>query len=188
MKGIVFTEFFEMVEEKFSPAVADAMIEACDLPSGGIYTAVGTYDHEEMVQLVVQLSAATGIAVPDLLRAFGQHLFGRFFAFYPQFFDGVTSSFDFLESIENHIHVEVRKLYPDAELPSFDCDTSAPDRLSLIYRSKRPFADFAEGLIRGCIAHFGEPIDMVREDLSGGRGTSARFVLTRQGTNQGATA
>jgi Haem-NO-binding len=116
MKGIVFTEFLEMVEDRFSPAMADRMLEACALPSGGVYTAVGTYDHHEMVQLVSQLSTLTGVAVPELLRTYGQHLFGRFVHRYPHFFAGVDSAFAFLHNIEGYIHVEVRKLYPEADL------------------------------------------------------------------------
>ena len=47
MKGVVFTEFIEMVEDKFSADIADQIIEEADLPSGGVYTSVGTYDHAE---------------------------------------------------------------------------------------------------------------------------------------------
>jgi hypothetical protein len=75
----------------------------------------------------------------------------------------------------------MQKLYPDAELPSFDCDTSQPGCLRLTYRSARPFAALAEGLIRGCVAHYGEAVDIAVEDLSGGTGTAARFVLTKRG-------
>ncbi len=57
MKGIVFTEFIEMVESKFGFDMMDDIIESANLPSGGIYTAVGTYDHTEMVQLVIEISA-----------------------------------------------------------------------------------------------------------------------------------
>ncbi|MGH8626303.1 MAG: heme NO-binding domain-containing protein, partial [Gammaproteobacteria bacterium] len=103
MKGVVFTEFLEMVEDRFSPEVADRIIEASNLPSGGAYTAIGTYDHTEMTQLVTQLSAATGTAVPVLVHAFGQYLFGRFVALYPQFFEGVESAFPFLEKIDGYI-------------------------------------------------------------------------------------
>lgn len=181
MKGIVFTEFLEMVEDRYSPDIADSIIEACRLASGGAYTAVGTYTHDELVQLVTQLSRTTATSIPDLLRAFGKHLFGRFALAYPQFFDHVPSTFAFLERIEDHIHVEVRKLYPDAELPSFTCDTPHPGQLRLLYQSTRPFADFAEGLILGCIEHFGEALDVQRDDLSTGNGTCVRFVLTRQG-------
>lgn len=177
MKGMVFTEFLEMVEERFSPAIADRIIEHSDLESGGAYTAVGTYDHSEMIQLVSHLSTETGIAVPDLLRTFGQQLFARFVGSYPQFFAGVQSTFDFLTNIEGYIHVEVRKLYPDADLPTFEYDTSEPGRLTMVYRSSRPFAALAEGLILGCIEHFGETIDVQREDLSAGQGMYVRFTL-----------
>jgi hypothetical protein len=180
MKGVVFTEFLEMVENKFSPEMADRIIEEADLPSGGVYTAVGTYDHGEMIQLVSCLSQETGIPSAELVRAFGLHLFGRFYTIFPQYFEDVTSAFDFLQRVDHYIHVEVRKLYPDAELPSFDCDTSQPGCLRLTYRSSRPFAALAEGLIRGCVAHYGEAVDIAMEDLSDGAGTAARFLLTKK--------
>ena len=41
MKGIIFTEFIEMVEDKFGFEVADNIITNSNLPSGGAYTAVG---------------------------------------------------------------------------------------------------------------------------------------------------
>jgi hypothetical protein len=129
MKGMIFNELLEMFEDHSSPELADRVIEACDLPPGGAYTAVGTYDHHEMVQLATQLSQATGIAVADLLRSFGQYLFDRFVATYPHFFAEIHSAFAFLESIERYIHVEVRKLYPNAELPSFTC-SAEPGQLS----------------------------------------------------------
>ena len=39
----------------------------------------------------------------------------------------------------------------------------------------------AEGLIRGCVAHYGEAVDIAVEDLSDGAGTAARFVLSKRG-------
>jgi hypothetical protein len=180
MKGMVFTEFLEMVEDKFSPEVADWIIEQANLRSGGVYTSVGTYDHGEMIELVSCLSKKTGIPSADLVKSFGFYLFGRFHNMYPIYFKGVVSSFDFLQRIEDYIHVEVRKLYPEAELPSFVCDTPEPGSLRLTYRSTRPFAAMAEGLIRGCVDHYGEAVDIETEDLSGGAGTAARFLLTRR--------
>ena len=56
MKGIVFTEFLEMVEQKFGLEVLDQIIIESNLASGGIYTSVGTYDFIEMQSLIVKLS------------------------------------------------------------------------------------------------------------------------------------
>ena len=106
-----------------------------------------------------------------------KHLFGRFVGSYPQFFEGVQSTFDFLANIEGYIHVEVRKLYPDADLPTFEYDTSQRGRLIMVYKSARPFAALAEGLLLGAIEHFGETVDVQREDLSEGRGMYVRFTL-----------
>ncbi|TWT50560.1 Heme NO binding protein [Rubripirellula amarantea] len=176
MKGIVFTELIEMVEEDLGIEIADRMISGAKTSNDGSYTSVGTYDHAELIQLVISLSAETGIPVPDLVQAFGKHLFARFHELYPQFFAGIDSAIDFLPMVEAYIHVEVRKLYPDAELPSFQCETSG-EMLSMTYQSKRPFADLAEGLIAACITHFGDPIDMTRKDLGAQDGTQACFLL-----------
>ena len=86
MKGIVFTEFLDMVESAYSADLVDDIIEDADLESGGVYTAVATYPHQEMVALVTALCQRTGLGMPDALKGFGHYLFGRFHALYPQFF------------------------------------------------------------------------------------------------------
>jgi hypothetical protein len=84
--------------------------------------------------------------------------------------------FDFIGQIDNHIHVEVRKLYPDAELPRIDTSRSDGE-MELLYSSRRPLADFAHGLLEGCISHFGSSVDLQREDLSPESGHSTKFRL-----------
>ena len=177
MTGVVFTEFLEMVEDRFSPVVAETIIERADLPSGGAYTAVGTYDHAEIVALVVELAKETDLEIPVLLEAFGAYLLNSFSETYPQFFEAFESSFDFLPTVHQHIHVEVRKLYPNAELPHLTVERPGPDRMSVTYESSRGFAGVAEGLIKGCIAHFGDDIEVTADDLSEGKGTKVRFDL-----------
>jgi len=178
MKGVVFTEFLAMVEKQFSADMVDDVIDDARLPNGGAYTAVGTYPHQEMVAMVVALSQRTSIPVPDLIRAFGEYLFGRFVLAYPSLFHGIDNAFKFLSGIEDVIHVEVLKLYPDAELPRFDVEHMDAQKLVLLYQSPRHFEDLAEGLMRGCVAHFGEPIHITREVAD--NGSSQRFHLTRQ--------
>lgn len=177
MKGVVFTEFLGMVEQTFSADMVDDIIDDARLSSGGAYTAVGTYPHDEMVAMVVALSNRSGLPVPDLVRAFGQHLFGRFVHAYPSFFDGVTDTFQFLAGIEDIIHAEVLKLYPDAELPRFDVEHHDDRSLTLLYHSPRHFEDLAEGLILGSIDHFGQQIRLVRDASASDHGQ--RFHLER---------
>jgi hypothetical protein len=177
---MVFTEFLEMVEETFSPDMVDTILDASDLSSGGAYTTLGTYDYAEKVQLVSHLSRETEVPVPKLLHQFGVHLFSRFVSGYPSFFASDNDAFGFLEKVEDYIHVEVRKLYADAELPTFEYEKLGADRLVMVYASSRPFGDLAEGLIQGCIRHFGGGIGVEREDLPDPKRTRVRFTLTRQ--------
>jgi len=174
MKGMVFTEFLEMVEDKFSADMVDDIISDSAPPSGGAYTAVGTYDHSELVGMVVALSQRSGLPVPALVHAFGIHLFGRFHALYPGFFSGITSAVEFLYGIESVIHTEVRKLYPDAQLPSFECERLPDGGLNMVYASPRHFGDLAEGLIGGAITFFGDPLTLTRVNLPDG---AIRFEL-----------
>lgn len=167
MKGIVFTELLGMVASTWSEDMVDDIIGDAELPSGGAYTSVGTYDHSEIVALVGALSARTGIPGNTLVCTFGHHMFGRFSALYPEFFAGIDDAMDFLERVETVIHVEVLKLYPDAQLPRFEVSRSA-DRMQLVYLSPRHMGDLAAGLIDGCIAHYGQPIAVDREDGTGG--------------------
>ncbi|MBH9552330.1 heme NO-binding domain-containing protein [Inhella gelatinilytica] len=177
MKGVVFTEFLEMVEARFGADRVDDILDDAQPASGGAYTAVGTYPHGEIVALVQALAVRTETPVPALLRAFGEHLFSRFVQAYPRFFVGMTDALVFLAGIEDVIHAEVLKLYPDAELPRFHVVLHEPQRLVLDYESSRHFEDLAEGLMRGCVAHFGGGIQVHREAVAPAH--RVRFVLER---------
>lgn len=180
MKGIVFTEFIEMVEDVFSPEIVDQIINDTELDSDGAYTAVGTYDHHEILAMVTRLSELTSIPVGDLVQAFGKHLLNRFTELYPVFFNEVDDTFTFLDTIESHVHIEVLKLYPDAELPSFTVDHADGKTLIMSYKSSRPFAMLAQGLIKGAAEYFNEKISIEMVDLSNGKGNHARFELKKE--------
>lgn len=160
MKGVVFTELIDMVENKFGADMMDDILDECNLETGGAYTAVGTYDHKELLEIVGGLSKKTDRSIKDLITLYGHHLFFRFHEMMPQFFEKPKSAFDFLESVHNYIHVEVKKLYPDAVLPEFKTKRREDETFIMIYTSHCPFADFAEGLIKGCIDFYGEDISI----------------------------
>jgi hypothetical protein len=176
MMGMVFTELLDMVESKFSLDMVDAIVARAG--AKGSYTSVGNYDDEELVKLVVALGDETGIAVPQLLHAYGVHLFGRFVALFPGFFAPHDSAAGFFAGLESHVHTEVRKLYANARPPLFSLERNDDGSLFLDYRSARGLWQFAQGLVEACLAHFGakQRVADVR-DLSGGAGTHVRFVL-----------
>lgn len=179
MKGMVFTEFIELVERTYSPALVDRIIDECNLPSGGAYTAVGNYDHREMVALIVALHRHSGKPIDHLLRWFGENLFISLSRGFPAFFKGKTHAFDVLKGIESVIHTEVRKLYPDAELPAFEVMEPDADTLVLDYHSPRCMDDLAHGLINACLAHFPQNVSLSRRPLGQTIADGTRFTLIR---------
>ena len=181
MKGIIFTEFVEMVEARYGLEVLDRVIVSANPPSGGAYTAVGTYDYGEMIALVGELGRLTDTPTAELERAFGEYLFARFPQHYPFLFEKETDAFGMLQQIDQYIHAEVHKLYPDAELPRVVCEWIDADTLRVRYSSHRPFGDVAEGLVRGCLAFYNTPMQLVRRNVHGADGawTSVELELKR---------
>ncbi len=164
MKGMIFTELEDMVDKIYGPDMMQDVIDECDLPSKGAYTFAGTYDYNELITLVSVLSKKLNIPFKDLIFKYAHHLFYRFHDLMPQFFEKPKNSFDFLESVDDYIHVEVRKLYPEAELPKFETLRVEDHKMIVTYLSKRPFSDFAEGLLYGCIDFYEEKISVKIED------------------------
>ncbi|NAS10444.1 heme NO-binding domain-containing protein [Poritiphilus flavus] len=180
MKGIVFTEFLEMVESKFGLEVADSIIENADLPSDGIYTSVGTYDFNEMVSLITNLSEEVGIPVDELIYTFGLYLFNSLSKAHPEVIQSYKSPLGLLYSIEDHIHVHVKKLYPDAQLPTFKILEKTDSSISMIYSSSRGLYRLAHGLIEKTFEHFKGSAN-ITYDLLKDDGTEVKFVVVQDG-------
>ncbi len=185
MKGVIFTIFLEMVEEQFGYETVDSIIIKSDVPSKGIYTAVGTYPHEEIVALIVALSDQTEIPVPDLLSAYGDFLFTYFTKNYTAFFDRASDSFAFLESVDDYIHIEVQKLYPDATLPKLSTSVDPEDDSVMLmrYESDRKMGALAESLIRNAIDYYEEEAE-ITSHLLDTEGRQIEFLIRKKLENR----
>ena len=161
MKGIVFTEFLELVENEFGLEVVQQIIDECELETAGVYTSVGTYSHKDMFKMVAKLSEIKGLPVPALLTVFGEYFFTTLKDKYPVFVEK-PNLFSFLNSIDQYIHPEVLKLYPDAELPRFQAEIKNDNEMVLNYMSSRKMSDLAIGLIKGAANHFKENVDVIK--------------------------
>tara|TARA_R110002050_G_scaffold74198_7_gene159328 strand:- start:995 stop:1534 length:540 start_codon:yes stop_codon:yes gene_type:complete len=178
MKGIVFTEFLDLVEDKFGIEMVDKIICQSKLESEGVYTSIGTYRFSEMLQLLQNLNENTGIAIDDLLLVYGEHFFGVIERSYPGLLATYKDPIEMISSIENHIHVEVRKIYPDAELPTFLIEEKNEDSLVLIYQSSRAMHHFGLGLMNKTFEHFNAKASIIIEKIKED-GTEVRFIINK---------
>ena len=176
MKGIVFTEFLDLVEDKFGLEMVDKIISESELESEGVYTSVGTYSFSEMLQLVTNLSSNTGISTDDLLLVYAEHFFSVIETSYPGLLATYKDPIEMLASIEDHIHVEVQKIYPDAELPTFTIEEKTENSIIMIYKSSRAMHHFGLGLMNKTFEHFNSTatieLEKIKED-----GTEVRFIV-----------
>jgi len=175
MKGILFVEFIDFLETNASEEEVQEIINKSDVKSGGAYSRVGLYDYQELIALLVQSASSLEKPAEELLDGFAEHLIAMFATNYSDFFKTADCAVDMLQELDSHIHVEVKKLYPDAELPKFITEQQG-DELHLHYQSPRPLAGVALSLTKACIKHFdqGEKITdiEVAEDQC-----SAKFVV-----------
>lgn len=158
MKGIIFNLLEQVVIEEFGEATWDSLLDTTGLE--GAYTAVGSYDDSELVALVGAASKALDKPADEIIRWFGGKSLPILAVRYPGFFENHTSAKSFLLTLNQVIHPEVRKLFPGAYAPSFEFESPNDDTLELAYHSHRQLCSFAEGLIDGVAAHFGEGVSV----------------------------
>ncbi|MDA0147777.1 heme NO-binding domain-containing protein [Vibrio sp. LaRot3] len=177
MKGIIFTEFMDLVEEKFGLEVLDKVLT--ESGDEGVYTSVGSYDHKDLVKLIVQLSKESGISPEDLQKVFGQSVFNNLYSTLPQSASlaECKNSFQFVRLVEDYIHVEVKKLYAEANPPKFEFISETETELVFDYRSARCMSHVCLGLVAGCADHFGEEINIEMDEQSSDN-SHVRFRLS----------
>ena len=147
MKGVIFTEFLEMVEEKFGLETVDTIISDSNLESEGAYTSIGIYNFEELESLIYHLGKYTNLDPQAIIHMYGVHYFNVLSKNYTILFDHCKNAFELISGIEQHFHVEIKKVYPDTELPQIETLENSDSKLVVEYSSKRAFHSFVSGLI-----------------------------------------
>ena len=75
--------------------------------------------------------------------------------------------------------MEVKKLYEDAELPTFSVVEKTKNQLGIIYQSKRGLTYFAIGLMKATLSHFNVKGNVSVDESFGGQENNAiKFTLT----------
>jgi hypothetical protein len=186
MKGVFFTEFLHMVEAEYSANMVDDIIEIANLPSKGAYTIVGAYPDEELISLMQCYAEITQLSIPDILKAFGRHLFKRLFPIFlrQQRKLIIQDAFTLFENLDHYVRFEVFKLYPDDERPSFKAQRLDDYTMLLDYTSPAPLIYAIYGVLEAGLQYFGQKnAEILIQDLSVHRTTHAIFTIKLQPPN-----
>ncbi|WP_375753998.1 heme NO-binding domain-containing protein [Vibrio sp. HN007] len=178
MKGIIFTEFMQLVEQKFGLEVLDSILD--DAEDDGVYTTVGSYDHRSLVKLIVSLSEKTGVSATKLQEVFGETVFDNLYQTIPNQagLKECQTAFQFIRHVEDYIHVEVKKLYPESNPPRFDFISESETEMVFDYQSARCMSHVCLGLVNGCAKHFNEQLTVKMQNVDP-QGREVRFFLNR---------
>ncbi|MCH9683126.1 MAG: heme NO-binding domain-containing protein [Deltaproteobacteria bacterium] len=177
MKGVVFNIFEEFVRDSFGAQTYEALLDAAGVPPTEPFVGPSTYPDETMTTLVVTASKMLNTEIPVLLRKFGAALFYGLHAKAPGFAEAHHDARSFLLCVEGVVHMEVRKLYPDAYVPTFEYTTPSEDTLGITYRSKRRMCHLMEGLLDGMADYFGTTIQQHQTQCMHQGGETCEFVI-----------
>ncbi len=175
MKGVVFRALMGVVEEHFGPVMVEKMLDDARLARHGAYTTVGDYPIEEFFALVQSLQRVSDASQADILRECGRRTIAYFIATQSKDEGEALGLEKMLASLQGLIEANYVKLYPDSVIPSFQVRTAEDGWVVVEYRSPRPMADLAEGMILGTLDHLGVDTQVQRTDLPPKDGRAAQF-------------
>ncbi|MFK7873215.1 MAG: heme NO-binding domain-containing protein [Oligoflexales bacterium] len=177
MKGMVFNLLEDFVVENFGQDVFEDIYSSTSLQTTDPFVGPATYPDADFLSLVGTTCQKLNIPLDQAVRGFGKYCFPKLVAIEPSFVNNPQSAKEFLKTVHDIIHVEVKKLHPDAELPSFEYRDTDPQKLEMIYSSPKNLCLFAEGLIEGCAEHYKEKITYHQSECSHKGDTQCVFKL-----------
>ncbi|MBI2603907.1 MAG: heme NO-binding domain-containing protein [Deltaproteobacteria bacterium] len=177
MKGIIFNIIEEFIGENWGEEKYEEILGLCPLHTKEPFVGPGTYPDSDLISIVEKAAEILEISVPDVLRAAGKFMFPKLVEKFPQFIALHKHPKDFLVTIDSVIHVEVKKLYRDAETPRFQFTSPAPNKLAFDYQSKRKFCALVEGMLDGVAEHYKMPIQYHQTKCTHKGDTDCHFEL-----------
>lgn len=158
MKGIIFNLAQDAIVRHHGEDAWDDLVDAAEVE--GAYTALGNYPDEDLTKLVGAGAAALETSPQDLTRGLGRDALLGLAERYPHFFTPHQDVRSFLLTLNDVIHVEVRKLHPGANPPEFWFGDPEAESLRIHYRSGRQLCALAEGMLAGAGEYYGQQVSV----------------------------
>lgn len=158
MKGVIFNILEDFISEGWGGEVYEQILGACPLHTKEPFVGPGTYPDADLLAIVGKATEKLDVPTHVALIAFGTYAFPKLAGRYPASLNGHSHPRTFLKTIDDVIHVEVRKLMRDANPPRILCHDLGENRMQVSYQSTRKLCPVFRGLLQGCCNHFEVPI------------------------------
>ena len=157
MKGVIFNLLEDMIVAKCGDdTLEEIYAEATFTADAPPFVGPDTYPDADLLAMVELLSRKMDTPVSDLVYGFGRYMFPELAARFPAFLEHLPTPVAFLETVNEVIHVEVKKLFEEATPPVVTIEKTADGRARLLYRSDRQLCRLVEGLLDGVGDHFNQ--------------------------------
>jgi hypothetical protein len=110
MKGIVFVNFNEFINELWGDEFWDNLLNGAELSSGGVCTTFGTYDDQNFFTLICLGVDKKNIYVKDAQFISGKRVFREFYSFALAGVYNFTGAFESAYTVQSFIHLEADKM------------------------------------------------------------------------------
>ncbi len=149
MHGIIFSELKKFVKENMGAEGWRSLLKDAFNDKYRMYLPTRQYPDGELVTLVDTASKSSGIAMPDLLNAFGEFIAPALLNMYRTYVRPEWKALDLLENTEETIHKVVRLREKDSAPPRLKAERKSPDELVIYYSSERKLCHVAAGIASG---------------------------------------
>jgi len=164
VKGIIFNLVEDVVCDAHGDQVWDQLLTDAGLEGG--YTSMGDYPDEELHALVGAASQALGVPADEVVRTLGHGAVLGLSELYPQFFTPHRHTIDFVVTLNDVIHPEVRKIHRRADPPEFVFTRVGDDELLVEYQSRRGLCALADGMLGGAAVYYREQATVTHEQCT----------------------
>jgi hypothetical protein len=150
MRTFLCTEFLDFTATRFADLdVTPCVPTTCPGPAHArtLATAVGR---------------RTGVPPGLLLQLFGSALFDRLTRDHPGVFAGIGSTLDLLARFDERVAATLTAIDHTVALPRVRVVREPDGPVEVVYQSREGLADVAEGMLRGSLIHFREPLELRR--------------------------
>ncbi|MBI5518774.1 MAG: heme NO-binding domain-containing protein [Desulfovibrio sp.] len=154
MKGILPKLMYEYVKVKYGPDVHAKMAEALGNP---MFLPGSSYPDQVLKQMADVVAQAMGQDVRQVFVELGKYTIGQFHKMYRAYFKAQNLK-DFLLTM-NQTHADLTKALPGIVPPRFSYEDRG-NKLTMIYKSRRGYQHYFEGILRGAAEHYKTPVDI----------------------------
>jgi len=161
IKGVLPKLMQEYVRQEFGPQVYAAMQEHMGHPT---FMPAVSYPDQALRQMADFIQEKTGKKARDIFVDLGRFSVPQFHKMYRRYFKTKDLK-EFLLAM-NDTHAQLTKDFPGIQPPRFSYEDKG-DKLLMTYHSKRGYGEYFEGILKGAVEFFKQPVDIRITPLGG---------------------